>query len=60
MSEAVTVPSLTVMTAIDFEESLVRDTHTQTDRQTWVMYVKKSSVFMFFFLFTPEGRPGDF
>ena len=34
-SEAVTVPNLTMMTSIVSEESLVRDTHTQT----WVVYV---------------------
>ena len=31
MSEAVTVPSLMMMTSIISEESLARDTHTQTD-----------------------------
>ena len=36
MSEAVTVPSLMMMTSTDSEESLARDRHTdrQTDRQT--------------------------
>ena len=38
MSESVTVPSLMMMILIVSEESLVRDTHIQTDRQTRVAY----------------------
>ena len=34
MSEAVTVPSLMMMNSIVSEESLARNTHTDTDRQT--------------------------
>ena len=39
MSEAVIVPSLTLMTSTVSEESLARDTHTHTHR-LWVVYVK--------------------
>ena len=38
MSEAVTVPSLMMMTSIVSEESFARDTHTHG--QTLVVYVK--------------------
>ena len=34
MSEAVTVPSLTLLTSTVSEESLARDTHTDTHRNT--------------------------
>ena len=34
MSEAVTVPNVMTMTSIVSEESLVRDTHTDTDTDT--------------------------
>ena len=34
MSEAVTVPSLMMMNSIVFQESLARDTHTDTDIET--------------------------
>ena len=34
MSEAVNVPSLIMMTSIVSKESLARDTHRHTDRQT--------------------------
>ena len=44
MSEAVTMPSVMVITSILSEESLARDTHRQTDGHTHIHQAFASSI----------------